>query len=117
MDVEKAGLALGSGDLEGFMALCDESERVDAVSGGVLILGRMGVLTIEYMTNGQGQNHLEAHSHANESDAGACYAEMVTKSRAAAAEVNQIANLLLGRDAVTATSNTPDYIPGNWTTV
>lgn len=120
MDIEKAenaGTLLGSGDLEGFLAMCDESERVQANSGGVLIVGRLGVLTIEYMNDGRGRNNLEAHAHATEAQAGACYAEMSTQARAAAAEVNELAQLMLGHDVVTANGASPDYIPGNWTTV
>lgn len=117
MDVEKAGLALGSGDLEGFMAFCDESERIDAIIGnGVMILGRMGVLTIEYQS-AQGRNDLQAHQHSDESEAGACYANMVMQTREAAAQVNALANMLMGRSVVTANTDVPDYIPGDWKTV
>jgi hypothetical protein len=116
MDVEKAGTALANGDLEGFMALCDESERLTA-GQGTMIIGRMGKMTVEFTTDGAEGNRLEAHAHPSVEDAGACYANMVTVAHQEAVKVNFLLQCM-GYDArVSVSGTTPDYIPGDWTTV
>jgi len=115
MDVEKAGTALANGDLEGFMALCDESERFTA-GAGTLVIGRMGTMLVEY-TDAAGSNLLQAHVHPSVDEAGACYAKAVRIAAEEAAKVNMVAHLLGREDAVISSGAIPDYIPGDWTTV
>jgi hypothetical protein len=115
MDVEKAGTALANGDLEGFMALCDESERFTA-GAGTLVIGRMGTMLVEY-TDAAGSNLLQAHVHPSVGDAGACYAKAVRIAAEEAAKVNFLSQLMGSDERVSVSGNTPDYIPGDWTTV
>lgn len=116
MDVEKAGTALANGDLAGFMALCDESE-VLASPVSTMVIGRMGVLTIEFLTSDNGQrNNLQAHAHADEGEAGACYANTVHVAHEIAVQLNAACQMIHGYDAVTVTnaSMSTDYVPGMW---
>lgn len=119
MDVKKAGEFIAAGDLEGFMSLCDETEQVNMTSGSAatLIVGRMGTLVIEFMSDGAGRDHLEAHAHPNTAISGACFAETALQVRESAAEVNRIMNMVVGHDVTTVSGGTPDYIPGSWMTV